>query len=58
MCSKEYLVNDDSSVPIVSIGSSRRDDCNIHLITTNFCSNVPIDKIESMALFNILYFTH
>ena len=54
LCSKEDLVNDDWSIPIVFIWSSRRDDCNIHFITTLFCSNVSIDRIESMALYNTL----
>ena len=58
LCSKEYLVNDDWSIPIFFIWSSRHDDCNIHLITTHCCSNVSIDRIESMALFNILDLTH
>ena len=58
MCSKEDLVNDDWSIPLVFIWSSRRDDCNLHLITAYYCSNVSIDMIESMALFNILDLTH
>ena len=58
LCSKEDLVNDDCSIPIVFIWSSRRDDCNIHLITTHCCSNVSIYRTESMALFNTLDLTH
>ena len=58
LCSKEDLVNDDWSIPMVFIWSSRRDDCNIYLITTKCCSNVSIDRMESMALFNILNLTH
>ena len=58
LCSKEDLVNDDLSIPIVFIWSSRRDNFNIHLITTHCCSNVSIYRIESMALFNILDLTH
>ena len=58
LCSKEDLVNDDWSIPIVFIWSSRRDDCSIHLITTHCCSNVSIDSMESMALFNNLDLTH
>ena len=38
MCSKEDLVNDYWSILIVFIWYSRRDDCNIHFITTIFCS--------------------
>ena len=56
--SKEDLVNDDWSIPIVFIWYSRRDDRNIHFITTHFCSNFLIDRIESMDLFNTLYLTH
>ena len=58
LCLKEDLVNDDWSILIVFIWSLRRDDCNIHFITTHFCSNMSIDRIESMALFNTLYLTH
>ena len=58
LCSKEDLVNYDWSIPIVFIWSSRRDDCNIHFITTYFCSNLLIDRMESMALFNTLDLTH
>ena len=58
MFSKEDLVNDDCSIPIVSIWSSRRDDCDIHLIATHCCSYVSIDRIEWMALFHILDLTH
>ena len=45
MCSKVVMLNDDQSIPIVFIWSSRRDDCNIHLITTHCCSNVSIDRM-------------
>ena len=58
LCSKEDLVNYDWSIPIVFIWSSRRDDCNINFITTHCCSNFPIDRMESMALFNTLDLTH
>ena len=58
LCSKEYLVNYYWSIPIVLIWSSRRDDCNIHLITRHCSSNVSIYRIESMALFNIIDLTH
>ena len=58
LCSKEDLVYNDWSIPIVFILSPRRDDCNIHLIITHFCSNMSIDRIESMALFSILDLTH
>ena len=40
LCSKEDLVNDDCSILIVFICSSRRDDCNIHFITTHLSNNV------------------
>ena len=43
---------------MVSIRYLRCDDCNIHLITTYCCSNVSIDSMESMALFNTLDLTH
>ena len=56
--SKEDLANEDWSIPIVSIWSSRRDDCNMHFITTHYCSNVLIDRMESMTLFNTLDLTH
>ena len=52
------MLNDDRSIPIVFIWSSRHDYCNIHLITTHCCSNVSIDRMESMALFNTLDLTH
>ena len=58
LCSKEDLANDDWSIPIVFIWSSRRDDCNMHFITTHCCSNVLIDRMESMNLFNTLDLTH
>ena len=58
LCSKLDILNDDWSIPIVFIWSSRHDDCNIHLITTHCCSNVSIDRMESMALFNTLDLTH
>ena len=58
LCSKVDMLNDDRSIPIVFIWSSRRHDCNIHLITTHFCSNVSIYGMESMALFNTLNLTH
>ena len=58
LCSKEDLVNDDQSMPIVFIWSSRCDYCNIHLITTHCCSNVSIYRMESMALSNTLYLTY
>ena len=58
LCSKEDLVNDDCSIPIFFIWSSRRDYCNIHLITTHCCWNVSIDSMESMTLFNTLDLTH
>ena len=58
MCLKEYLVNDDWSIPIVFIWSSRRYDCNIHFIITHYFSNVSIDRMESMKLFNICDLTH
>ena len=45
LCSKEDLVNDYRSIPIVFIWFSRRDNCNIHLITTHCCSNVSIDRM-------------
>ena len=51
-------IDNDWSIPIVFIWSSRRDDWNIHLITTYCCSNVSIYMMESMALFNTLYLTH
>ena len=35
LCSKEDRVHNDWSISIVFIWSSRRDDCTIHLITTN-----------------------
>ena len=47
-----WLVNTDSLHMI-----SRRDDCNIHFITTYCCSNVLIDGMESMTLFYTLDFT-
>ena len=46
LCSKEDLGHNDWSIPIVFIQSSRRDDFNMHLITTHYCSNVSIDRIE------------
>ena len=58
LCSKEDLVHNYWSIPIVSIWSSRRYDFNIHLITKHCFSNVSIDRMESMALFNILDLTH
>ena len=58
ICSIEDLANEDWSIPIVFIWSSICDYCNIHLITTHCCSNVSIDRMESMALFNILDLTH
>ena len=58
LCSKEDLVNYDWSIPRVFIWSSRRDDYNIHFITTHCFSNVLIDRMESMALFNNLDLTH
>ena len=58
LCSKEDLVNDYCSIPIVFILYSRRDDCNMHLITTHCFSNVSIYRMESMDLFNILDLTH
>ena len=51
-------MNDDWSIPIVFIWSSRHDDFNIHLITTHCCSNVSIDRMELMTIFNNLDFTH
>ena len=58
LCSKEDLVNDDWSIPIVFIWSSRRDDCNMHFITTHCFPNMLIDRMKSMALFNTLDLTH
>ena len=58
LCSKEDLVNDDWSILIFFIWSSRLDDCNIHFITTHFCSNVLIDRMEFVDLFNTLDLTH
>ena len=58
LCSKKDLVNGDWSISIVFIWSSRRDNCNMRFITTHFCSNVLIDRTESMALFNTLDLTH
>ena len=58
LCSKEDLANEDWSIPIVFIWSSRRDDCNIHFITTHCCSNVLIDRMEFMNFFNTLDLTH
>ena len=57
LCSKEELVNKDWSIVIVFICSSRCDDCNIHFITTHCCSNVLIDRMEFMDLFNTLDLT-
>ena len=57
-CSKEDLLHNDRSIPIVFIQSSRRDDCNIHLSSTHCFSNVSIERIESMVLFNIYELTH
>ena len=51
-------MNDDRSIPIVFIWSSRRNDCNMNLITTHCCSNVSIYRMESMDLFNTLDLTH
>ena len=53
-CSYKY----DWSIPIVFIWSSRRDYCNMHFITTHCCSNVLIDRRDSMTLFNTLDLTH
>ena len=58
LCSKEDLVHNYCSIPIVFIWSSRLDDGNIHLITTYCCSNVSIYRIKSMALFSIRDLTH
>ena len=58
LCSKEDLVHNDWSIPIVFIWYSRHGDCNIHVITTHCCSNVSIDRIEPMALLIILDLTH
>ena len=58
ICSKEELVNDDWSIPIVFIWYSIRDDRNIHFITKNCCGNVLIDRMESTTLFNTLDLTH
>ena len=58
MCLKEENLNNDWSIPIVFIWSSRRDYYIIHLITTHCCSNVSIDRIESMALLIIRDLTH
>ena len=58
LCLKEDQVHNDCPIPIVFIWSSRRDDCNIHLITTQCCSNVSIDRIELLALFSIHDLTH
>ena len=58
MCSKEDLINDDWSIPIVFVWSSRRDDCNIHLIITHCCSNVLIDRMDSMTFVNTIDLTH
>ena len=58
LCSKEDLLHNDWSIPIVFIWSWRRGYCNIPLITKQCCSNVSIERIESMALFVIRDFTH
>ena len=58
LCSKEDLVNDDWSIPIVFIWYSIRDDRNIHFITKHCCGNVLIDRMESTTLFNTLDMTH
>ena len=58
MCSREDLANEDCSIPIVFIWSSRCDDWNKHFITTHCCSKVLIDSMESMTFFNILDLTH
>ena len=46
LCSKEDLLHNHWSIPIVFIWSSRRGDCNITLITTHCCSNTSIERIE------------
>ena len=51
-------MNDDWSIPIFFIWYSRRDDCNMHFITTHCCSNVLIDRTESINFFNTLDLTH
>ena len=58
LCSKEDLVNDDCSIPIVFIWSSRHDDCNIHFITTHCCFILLIYRMESMAIFNTIDLTY
>ena len=58
LCSDEDLVHNDFSIPIFFIWSSRRDDCYIRLIATQFSSNMAIESIGSMALFSIRDLTH
>ena len=58
LCLKEDLANEDWSIPIVFIWSSRCADCNKHFITTHCCSNVLIDRMEYMTFFNTIYLTH
>ena len=57
-CSKEDLLHNYLSIPIVFIWSPRHSDCNIPLIITHYCSNFPIENIESMSLFSIRDLTH
>ena len=58
LCSKEDLCHIDWSIPIFCTLSSRRGYCNIPLITTHCCSNVSIERTESMAVFIIRDLTH
>ena len=46
LCSKEDLLHNYWSIPIVFIWSSRRNNFNIHLIITHCCSTVSIEGIE------------
>ena len=48
----------DWSIPTVFIWYSRRGDCNIPFLKKHCCSNVSMEKIESMALLIIRYLTH
>ena len=58
LCSKEDLANEDWLIPIVSIWSSRCDDCNKHFITTHCCSKVLIYRMGSINFFNTLDLKH
>ena len=58
LCSYIALLLKDWSIPMVSTLYFSHGDCNIHLIPTYFCSDVSVERTESITLVIILDLIH